>query len=298
MPLAESRIAHIQCSMSDFARQPKPPEWLKDYGEDAGSWMPEFDNRTAAALVLRDLDYDSQLAAIHSALREHRVADTKLKDELAEIAEQAKRTSGIRNEHAVDAWVERVHSSVYEGAARSMAAVGMLAPLMESVFYQAFQGIRQQTHEDLGLAPGLHARWARPAEDQWDCRFVWTKGRRSGGIVRGILQLADATGLRAHLPADLKPTLEALFEYRNGMFHNGFEWPVDERSRFEKRIKDAQWPVDWFGQATTGGQPWVFYMSDSFIDHVERTIDRVIDGIGAYCKLRFFPDSSGNAHSS
>jgi len=139
--------------MSDFTHLPKPPEWLKDYGEDAGSWLPEFSDRTAAALVLRDLDYDSQLAAIHSALREHRKADKVLRDELAEIEEQAKRTSGIRNEYAVDAWVDRVHSSVYEGAARSMAAVGMLAPMMESVFYQAFQGIRKQTHENLGLGP-------------------------------------------------------------------------------------------------------------------------------------------------
>jgi hypothetical protein len=280
--------------MSDFVRLPDPevPPWLGKY--DAGPTMPDLDNRSAACLVLSDLDYDSQLAAIHFELRRHRQADEAFEKEIAEIDQIAKKTSGIRNQRAVDEWVDRVHRSVYEDAARSMAAIGMLAPMMESVFHQAFQGMRRESHERLRIAPAAHARWERPAEDQWDCHYVWSNGRRSTNLVAGIMQLADATGLKAHLPSDIQHTLQALFEYRNKMFHHGFEWPVEERQRFATRISEAGWPSDWFSHASSGDKPWVFYMSEVFIQHTVRRIDLVIEGIGAYCKRQFFPSDPSN----
>lgn len=278
--------------MSDFTRlppSPSPPDWLKDC---APATMLVLGAHSAASLVLSDLDYESQLAAIHYALKGHREADEAFKREIAEIEEIARKTSGMRNEQAVHEWVDRLHRSVYEDAARSMAAIGMLAPMMESVFYQAFQGIRRETHERLGLAPGAHARWRQPAEDQWDCHFAWSNGRRSTNLVAGIMQLADATGLIAHLPQGLEHTLQALFEYRNKMFHHGFEWPVEERKRFAKRISETEWPSDWFEKASSGSTPWVFYMSEVFIEHTVQMIDAIIEGIGEYCKERFFPGTA------
>lgn len=53
----------------------------------------------------------------------------------------ARKSTGLRNDRAVDEWVDLLHASTYQSAANSMAAVGMLAPLIESLFYQAFQGI-------------------------------------------------------------------------------------------------------------------------------------------------------------
>lgn len=264
---------------------PSLPEWLS---EDSSSTWPELSDRDSACLVLSDLDYESQLAAIHHALRGHRKADEALKREIAEIEEFAKKTSGIRNDRAVDEWVDRLHLSVYEDAARSMAAVGMLAPMMESVFYQGFQGIRLVALEQNGLSLGPHDRWCQSSEDQWDCHYVWSKGRRNKDLVKGILQLADATGLKSHLPDDLEHTLQALFEYRNKMFHHGFEWPLVERQKFAKRIINSGWPSDWFEKASSGDEPWVFYMSETFINHVLKMINNVIEGIGKYCKKRFF----------
>ena len=86
------------------------------------------------------------------------------------------------------------------------------------------------------------------------------------------------TGLTAHLPADLKPTLQALFEYRNNMFHFCFEWPTNERERFQKRTAD--WPSDWFSMATIDHKPWIFYLTDAFIDHCLTIIDSVLGGVG------------------
>jgi hypothetical protein len=58
--------------------------------------------------------------------------------------------------------------------------------------------------------------------------------------------------------------LEALFEYRNYMFHNGFEWPQARCAQFAARIDKSGWQ-DWFSTFTRGGEPWIFYMTEAFI---------------------------------
>lgn len=268
-------------------------EYLAQLIEDSkyGIGRMELSDRDAAFLVLPDLDYDSQLAAIHQLLRRHRAADQELKREITEIEAFAARTSGLRNQRAIDEWTDRLHHSVYQDAAHSMAAVGMLAPMIESVFYQTFLGIRQRFY-DGKHAPTDQVRWQQPAEDQWDCHYYWSNGRRSKNLVSGIIQLSEALQLMSHLPANLEQMLEALFEYRNKMFHCGFEWPVDERQRFAKRIRDRKWPANWFAQATRGGLPWVFYMTDYFIQRCADTIDQVICGVGAYCKSKAKTDEA------
>ena len=60
------------------------------------------------------------------------------------------------------------------------------------------------------------------------------------------------------------------------MFHCGFEWPVDERTSFQKRIVASGWPLQWFAQAEIGGEPWVYYMTQEFIDHCLKTMNRVM----------------------
>lgn len=274
-------------------RQPEPPEWLKGY-ELLG--IPQLSNRDAVCLVLPGLDYDAQLMAIRSLLRRHKEADRVLEEEIKSLKAKTRKLSGVGQECAISHLIDRYDASVYQGAAHSMAAVGMLAPLIESIFHQAFQGIRRCLRNDM-TPPSTHARWEQPAEDQWDCHFAWNKGRRSANLVEGITQLADALGMSSYLPGDFKLTLQALFEYRNKMFHCGFEWPIDERERFQKRIKDAGWPSDWFARATTDDKPWVFYLTDMFIDHCLTTIDQTIKGIGAFCNKELLRDPrAGGAH--
>jgi len=257
------------------------PEWMKD---DGPYGVPELSDYDTACLVLSDLDYHTQLMTIHSLLRQHRDTDRALQEEIKRIEEFARQTSGYRNEQAVDEWIDRLHSSVYQDAAHSMAAVGMLAPFLESLFHQAFEGIRSQFYRS-ECSQSEAGRLEQPGRKRWDCHFVWIDGRWSKNLSDGIVQLVAVVGLSPYLPEGLEPMLRALFYYRNRMFHCGFEWPVAERECFERRIKQ-EWPSDWFAKATHDERPWVFYMTDVFIQHCLKVIEQVIAGIGRFCKDR------------
>jgi hypothetical protein len=267
-----------------------PPEWLND-SQLIDCDFPEISNRDAACLILPDLDYDAQLNAIAKLLHRQRSAEESLDQDIKSIEEVARKLSVWRNDRANDERINRIHASIYQDAAHSMAAVGMLAPLIESLFYQAFQGIRHQ-YKISTNPQSTHKRWEQPAEDQWDCRFVWHKGRRKTSIVEGIIQLAEAVGLASRLPSDLKPKLQALFEYRNKLFHNGFEWPKEERERFATRIAKAAthegWHTEWFSKAESDGDPWIFYLTDTYISDCLATINRIIEAIGAFVRDEFF----------
>ena len=246
-------------------------------------WLNSDDEKRAAAdLVMPHLDYESQLIAILQLLDHQRQAEREVNAEIGKLETLARRSG---NEHTIDLWCGRVSQSVYQAAAHSMAAVGMIAPFVESTFYQAFRGIERAVIEADSPLPG-HERWCRPAEDQWDCRYVWKNGRRNRNVVDGIMQLADAIGLSPHLPDDTETTLSALFEYRNKMFHFGFEWPIEERKRFDARLR--KWPANWFSRSTINEHPWVFYMSAQFIDHCLVTAGNVITGIGHFCDQRCY----------
>lgn len=247
------------------------------------SGLPELSNREFASLALQDLDYEAQLAAIRNVLNKQEMARDEHNTRIDEAKTYAETTKGLRNEHAVSEWIERLQESVYEESARSMAAVGMIAPFVESLFFQGFTGIRDHFYRD-EIEDGQHSRWRSSAEDRWDCHYVWNGGRRNTNLVEGVLQLAEAINLLPKLPDDLRPMLQALFEYRNKMFHFGFEWPIEERRSFDDRIRKSNWPTEWFNIALTSDGPWVFYMSPVFISHCLERIDEVIDGVGAYCK--------------
>lgn len=157
-----------------------------------------------------------------------------------------------------------------------MSAVGLLAPFIESLFFQCFQQIGAKFAKVAVQKTSLRSNL--PPEQQWDCHYVAQEGSPARDMGCGIRQLLDMLGISERFPTDLAPTLTSLFSYRNKMFHHGFEWPIDERRRFAQRIKDEGWPVMWFTAATHGEEPWIFYLSDNFIEHVLATIDAVLDG--------------------
>ena len=191
-------------------------------------------------------DYISHINAVRSLLWRQEHVDSQLEDRIERSEEVARKTGGEANELAVDHHIELLQASVYQSATHSMAAVGMLAPLAESVFRNAFQCIGK----DL------------PRSD----------------LARNIIEVisGESHGLAEHMPKDLKPTLEALFQYRNKMFHNGLEWPPQERRAFATNV--SEWPDGWFGDATMDNEPWMFYMSPEFISHCIATIEEVLRG--------------------
>jgi hypothetical protein len=245
------------------------------------------DYEFAAYLVLADFDYIAQLSAVRDLLQRQKDADQLLEDKIKEADEFVRRTTGMLNERAIDDYIQHVSNSVYQDAAHSMAAVGMLAPLIESIFCQSFDGLRRKFFEPYRVSFSPDPRWQLSPRRQWDCHVVWRKDRQKPDLAAGIIQLAGAIGLSDHLPRELDATLQALFAYRNMMFHNGFEWPLVERERFQQRI--AGWPSDWFSMATSGHKPWTFYMTNTFIDHCLLTIDSVLSGVGAFARQLPFP---------
>ncbi|MFN2533426.1 MAG: hypothetical protein ABR555_19245, partial [Pyrinomonadaceae bacterium] len=105
-----------------------------------------------------DFDVDAQLIAIRGILRRNREATAELAAEIEKIDEHTRRLRGVRAEVAVDAWVDQIHHSVYQDAAHSMSAIGMLAPLVETIFYQSFRGIGNRFYP-AGAPAKSHERW-------------------------------------------------------------------------------------------------------------------------------------------
>ena len=199
------------------------------------------------------------------------------------LEEHAAAEEGEYGHHLTDRWVDHMHQGVYLDAAHSMSAVAMLAPFIESLFSAVFREIRRR--EEKERPPAAMDKRTRLSRDLlWNPHLVLNAREVNDDLVKGIEELAEATDLATHLPKDYLKTLKALFTYRNKMVHLGFEWPVEERAKFANAVVQQKWPTAWFSQATSGGEPWIYYMSSVFIEHCLKTIDGILIGIGAYLR--------------
>jgi hypothetical protein len=244
--------------------------------------MIKLSNRDSARNLLDDLSLEAQLLAIKSLIDRNGQADQALLQSIKQLSDEAKVAKEEYSAHLVGLWTEEMYQSVFQDAAHSMSAVGMLAPFMESLFVAIFRGLRGRYPKmDQSLTQGERTR--RMQTGFWDPHFVVEEdGSTRRDIVAGIGQISEAIGLTASMPGHYLTTLRALFAYRNKMFHNGLEWPLDERQKFSKLLLEKKWPSEWFLQSTSNDAPWIFYMSQVFIDHCLETIDEVLEGVGAF----------------
>lgn len=203
--------------------------------------------------------YQCQLVAIGSLLNRNEEADKELVEKIEGGFEVARQLGRRANDHLDDYYTELVQISCYQDAAHSMAAVGMIAPFIESLFRSTFVSI------------------GAPLSGQ-------------GCIVNDVVRRVKEAGMEGYMPADLEPTLVALFEYRNKMFHGGFEWSSEELNKFERRLGQNTWPSDWFDAARSGDQPWMFYMTPDFVDHCFKVAVKVVEGLD-----RYFDDALGSS---
>jgi hypothetical protein len=243
--------------------------------------MDDFEPRDYLCALELDFDIESQLAAIRALLRLNKGAEQAVDEEIKELEEHARRLTGDANEWAVDEWVDTVHRSAYEGAAHSMAAVGMLAPLVETIFHQCFGRIGTRFF-GTRLPTTVHLRWTTSGRELWDCHFVYTGKKWRKDLTNGVLQLAEALELVPNLPPTFEQTVSALFAYRNKMFHHGLEWPLEERESFSQCIRREGWPENWFSLATSGDKPWIFYLSEHYIEHCLEITEQVLDALGTF----------------
>lgn len=196
---------------------------------------------------LEDFNHGAQLVAIRNLLYRQKQADQDLSNRIEQADEVARRATDRANEHAVDVWVELAEMSCYQDAAHSMAAVGMLAPFIESAFRTAFRSIGTKLPD-------------------WN-------------LVENIVKRAEEVGMKEYLPEDFEKTLDALFKYRNKMFHGGFEWSSRDLKKFEGLLEKGEWSSGWFSRATSNDEPWMFYMTPAFVGHCIETAERIVEGI-------------------
>lgn len=261
------------------------PDWLKQWAEiEAGDHdCPEIEPRDYTLSLLDEFDIEAQLIAIKSLLKRNRDDEARTRQDIQELDRYIRDSIHRDPEYQVhleNQWVDELHSSVFQDAAHSMAAVGMLAPFVESLFVAIFQKLRAKS---ASVVP-IDKRREIADEFFWNPRRYFADGQAKENTAAGIQQLAKSIGLKKHLPRDYGKCLNALLTYRNFMFHNGFEWPIDRRRDFAKQMQGDGWPEDWFKTSKSGGEVWIFYMSDVFIRHCIEVIEGVLDGVGAYLK--------------
>ena len=242
-----------------------------------------LDDRDYGHFLLETIDLDTQLLAIRAMIGRNRKADERLYEQIKELDARARAAKGDLAHHLVDMNVDELHGSVYQSAANSAAAVGALAPLLESFFREIFAGLPKHYEEQISPRVAMLRPDGREFDPWNPYHYLGSKGPRVE-IGLGIVQLAQATGLAKHLPEDHAAVIEALFLYRNKMLHRGFEWPLNERYSFLKVVAEKRWRATWFSQATTGNDPWVIYITDEFIDRCLAFIDELLLGAGAYSR--------------
>lgn len=262
------------------------PELLAQLLADSGSGLPDIEDIDYAGDFLPDIDYLAQVRAIRDLLDRHAEEERLATDRIQSI-----RSTEPMRQQFVDEAVAEMHESVYQDAAHSMAAVGMLAPLVETIFRTAFLNIGAR-YDSLPGWTSPHARLQLPGKTRWDCGRVFRDGEWRNGIVEGVRELSDALDLTPALPPAFWSRFEALIAYRNKMFHHGFEWPEKIREQFWGRMETS----GFFSVATTNDRPWIVYMTAAFSRQLLVDIEQILSRIGALAKAHPAPpDARGSA---
>ncbi len=242
-------------------------------------------DRDFGLVALGNVDLEAQVHAVKVVLTRNRAAEIahakSIKLSEQSIREAQTKPSGLHDGHpAYDDHIADLQASVFFDAAHSMSAVGMLAPLFESLFVAAFDGLRKVVFRNRWQPEANDPRAELVGDEYWNPHLVARGASSQSDLAAGIAQLAQSIGLHSLLPAGYERQLKALLVYRNKMFHWGFEWPMNQRTKFVRTIADQGWPEAWFSCSTTDHKPWIFYMTESFIEELLALIDGVLKGVG------------------
>lgn len=244
---------------------------------DTGESVIMVLNTHLRAFYLIDIDLPAQLFAIKNLLDKQSQNESKVSAQIESLKASIHESGDNRLEELVNSRDHHYHYSVFQCAAHSMSAVGMLAPFVESLFVSIFAGLRdyQRKNRQLSDCPTVDE-----CDQFWDPHVECpVSGKR--GFVKGVIRLSDSTGLTPFLPDNTFELLSALFAYRNLMFHNGFEWPMNKLQYFDDKIHRKNWQ-EWFAQAKSGEDPWIFYMSDKLIANFFEVVEEVLEGLGEF----------------
>ena len=160
-----------------------PDDFIEASPDDLLSDFTDYDY--ALYCVLNGgVDYIAQISAVRDPLHRQKQADESLRVEMTKITEFIQKTGSNR---VIDEYGEHFHAQVYQDAAHSMAAVGMLAPFIESMFDQSFTRIRYLFETGEVAISSSHPRWGQRPTKKWDCHFFWDGKKWNKGLGKGIL---------------------------------------------------------------------------------------------------------------
>lgn len=235
--------------------------------------------------LLDVIDFEPQLQAIMVALHRNKAAGAKYSEGIKESEQWLRKNSGPHHDHYVDQHVDLLHMGVFYDAATSMAAIGMVAPMLESIFSEVFFSLGDRYGQHPSLRPDHH-RWARAdaagSNNHWDCQKHFNnENKEKSDIISGIMQLSKACGLSKFISSENQNFIRAMFYYRNYMFHNGFEWPLDKREEFNVLLSDHKLDK-YFSNSITDGKPWIFYIDDNTIENIPNTMKEITGSLAKF----------------
>ncbi|MGO7821237.1 hypothetical protein ACC684_28715 [Rhizobium ruizarguesonis] len=244
-----------------------------------------LDDRDYLYTLVHTIDWQSQLLAVRLMISRNRRAGEAFSKAIEDEEAEVKAYNGPHQDHYVGHYVDMVRESVYRDAAESMAAIGMIAPLIESTLGQSLAALGDM-YDRKNISPGKHERWTRAEKHKarWNCQFYYNgKKEAKNNIILGMPQLAGACGLHKFLSQDFMTWFEAMFTYRNFMFHGGFEWTIERRDFFEKESQKKGWDR-FFTCSTTNDRPWIYYINDEAIVAFPTMVESMLDSLGRFTK--------------
>jgi hypothetical protein len=254
--------------------------------------------RDYANLFLRPLDLDRQLAAFRTVLTRNKDVDDATSDALVAQRDEilapnafSPEDGSVPIEHAIDNLQDQYEGSTYLRAAHSLAAAGMLAPLLETLFIRLLK-VALAISESSGQ-PLSAPRWQQASKARADCRcfFDETKGKfTEPGLMRSVRQFIASLPGPPLLDDAALDTLDVLFRYRNEVLHNGVELPEAKAVKFNTYLREAlpahlepeQAPrLRWVTVYFRGSTPWLFLLKDGLWLRCLSLIREFADAVGA-----------------
>ena len=180
-----------------------------------------IDEQSDLRVLYFDFDYASQLQAARDLLTHNVQADVALADDIRDAEGWVSQSSGDENDFAVDHTVELIFRSIYQRVGAQYGGSWRDHSIHRSGLQRCYPtGWR-------GITSGRFCE--ESTEDHQPC-WKWT--------ATCLIKLAITTN--------------ALFRYRNELFHWGFEWPPHVRRNFEEAMNS--WSSDWFEVANLNVQ--------------------------------------------
>ena len=228
-------------------------------------------------------DHDAHLRAVFSLAHALKEWNERFDSEAREASARKP-----QSEHEVDDIISIYYDAGFADLARSHAFICTMAAFLESLFKVCLPAVGQSFN---GSLPNNHSRVVRFAASPasfWDPR---KPDKNQSGIAKHICEILEASGLSPYFGPAFGLLITAVFAYRNEMVHNGYEWDLDKRQRFDIRIKSEGWS-SWFVIATKGNDPWFFTITPAFHDECLNLCNRAVlafEGltIGDWDRYRF-----------